>query len=814
MRGIVNVCALWMLGVMLTTAQDSVTLVGRVLDPQGSGVGRASVRLYRTDATGDIRLVTDESGRFRADGLLPGPMYVEVSASGFRDRVQVVHLQRADQQEVEIRLELDGLSETILVTANALPQTTDEVAKATSLVTAAEIDRRDEFSLAEALRPLPGVLISSTGGPGAFTTIRIRGVRPDASAVLIDGLRFRDASTTQGDATSFVSTLNLIEVERLEVLRGSASSIYGTNAVGGAINVITHEGGSPFRGHLLFEGGGLGLFRGRVGASGGYRDNRFRYSAGLLHLNVSEGVDGNDANRSTGGQFFGRYDLASRTSLSGRLWASDDFVQLNISPGTTGVPAANFPADGVIPAQILPPDQVRLLLAGSRPDYRGITLLPGRDDPDNRRSSRFGTTAALFRHHFSPQANLQASYQRVHTSRIFENGPAGLSPQPAAANFGNYVGDIDTVDARLHALPTRWLTFSGGLEWERERYFDRQDNNLPAPRRVATQTEITQRALASYAALQAAFLDRKLQINLSGRGQFFSLRRPRFQLTGTANNYDRVPIDAPPSALTGDFSLAYLAPSTGTKFRVHAGNSYRAPSLYERFGGGFSANPAGAFVEFTPYGDPLLRPDRYNSVDAGLDQYLWSDRLRLSATWFYIRVVSITAFDSSGAIRPQTDPYRRTVGYINGSGGISRGVELGVEGRPSRSLILNGAYTYTNANLDRDITVRGFFRVFQVPRHTASLVVFKQWGRRFETNADIYTQGEYFNSYFAVNRSRAFRFPGFTKVDFTSSYRIWESSTKFARVFVKVENVLDRTYYQNGWRAPGRYALVGIQIGN
>lgn len=795
-------------------AQEPASLAGTVVDPQGRPVSGASIRLFRPGSTGDVRTEADASGRFLLNRLAPGPVWVEAGAEGFREQVRLLQLNTGQAAEVEFRLEVAGVKQAVVVTAAASPQALDEIAKATSLLTSGEIDARDEFSLAEALRPLPGVLVNNGGGPGQFTTIRFRGVRPDAAAVLVDGLRFRDASTTQGDASSFVSALNIVGAERVELLRGSASSIYGTNAVGGSVNVITDQGGAPVRFGLLTEGGGLGFFRGRSGTSGGLFQNRFRYSANVLHLNVTRGVDGNDANRSTGGQFFASRDLGARTSLSGRLWASDDFVQLNISPGTTGLPASNFPAEGIIPARILPPHQVRILVDGGQPNLAGITLLPGRDDPDNRRSSRFATASVILRHQATARIGMQTSYQRVHTSRIFENGPAGIGSQPAAVNYGKYAGDIDTADGRLTALPLHWLQVLGGLEWERERYFDRQDNNLPGTRRVATQTEISQRATAAYFATQAALFGRRLQINASGRGQFFDLDRPRFQLSGAANNYDRVPIGAPPRALTGDLSFAYLIPSSGTKLRLHGGNSYRAPSLYERFGGGFSANPATGFVQFTPYGDPLLRPDRYNSVDAGFDQYLWNSRLRIAATWYYIRVVSITAFDSSGAISPITDPYGRTMGYINGSGGISRGGEFGVEARPMSGLTLNVSYTYTNANLDRDITVRGFWRVLQVPRHYGSVVVMKRWGRKLDTNFDVYWQSEHYNSYFAVNRSRAFRFPGFTKVDVTAGYRIWESEKRFARLFTRVENALDKTYYQNGWLAPGLYAVAGIQVGH
>jgi hypothetical protein len=117
--------------------------------------------------------------------------------------------------------------------------------------------------------------------------------------------------------------------------------------------------------------------------------------------------------------------------------------------------------------------------------------------------------------------------------------------------------------------------------------------------------------------------------------------------TGLASPYASVNLTAPTKALTGDISAAYLVAASNTKLRAHFGNAYRAPSLYERFGGGFSNNPVNGETVFTPYGDPRLSPDRYNSLDAGVDQYLFTNRVRLSATWFYTRVVSITAFDSA-----------------------------------------------------------------------------------------------------------------------------------------------------------------------
>jgi iron complex outermembrane receptor protein len=271
-----------------------------------------------------------------------------------------------------------------------------------------------------------------------------------------------------------------------------------------------------------------------------------------------------------------------------------------------------------------------------------------------------------------------------------------------------------------------------------------------------------------------------------------------------------VNLTAPPAALTGDASAAYLVAATNTKLRAHFGNAYRAPSLYERFGGGFSNNPVNGETQFTLYGDPRLSPDRYNSLDGGVDQYLLSNRMRLSVTWFYTRVISITAFDSSGVIRAATDPFGRSSGYINGSGGISRGTEVGAEARPLKSLTVSGSYTYVNENTDRDISVAGFWKILGVPAHTGSLVATKYWGRKLDTTISLFRSSLYYTSFFAGTRSRAFEFPGITKGSLVGSYRVWEGERRSARIYCKVDNIFNQRYYQNGWLAPQATALLGL----
>jgi iron complex outermembrane receptor protein len=274
---------------------------------------------------------------------------------------------------------------------------------------------------------------------------------------------------------------------------------------------------------------------------------------------------------------------------------------------------------------------------------------------------------------------------------------------------------------------------------------------------------------------------------------------------------------APPGrALTGDGSLSYFIASSGTKLRAHAGNAYRAPGLPERFGGGFSGAITGVGT-FTPYGDPFLSPDRYNSVDGGLDQYLWRDRVRVSSTYFYTRIVTVTAFDSSGSvINPATDPYGRTQGYINGSGGISRGAEFNVESRPTRDLTLAGSYTYTRANTDRDIEVSGFFRMMRIARHSFTLMGTQQIGKRLNLTVDVTGKGEFFSSFFTLGRSRVFRYPRTTKTDLSASYALKQNDAGAVKLYTRIENMFNRSFYDGnvlvGYRAPGTTFVTGVSF--
>ena len=789
------------------SAQTKSGISGHIRDARGGTVADAALHLYRQDTGASLGTASDTAGEYQFDDVPPGALLLEVQKDGFRTATLNVNVGRNGMQQFDVTLEVAGVNQTVIVTAAGEAQTLDEVSKAISNISHEEIENRNDYSITSLLTTVPGVLVRNEGGPGQYTSMSIRGLPSSASAILVDGLRFRDAATTQADATSFLGALNVVDIDHIEVLRGSGSALYGTNAVGGAVNIVTDQGGGPIHGQIQVEGGNLGLIRGRGSLAGGAFGDKLKYSFGFLHLNVMSGVDGQDANRSTGLQGFARYDFTSKLSVSGRVWGSDDFAMLNNTPTSTGIPDSNIPASIIVQAIPLSLAGVKTLLAGGTPNFGNATYIPDATDPDSRSASRFENTALIFRDIVSRTFNWQASYQLVHTDRTYENDPGGIGYQPEGHDYSNYIGAIHTAGMHATAQLTSWLTVTGGYEFERENYFDHQDNNLPALERVAEMTHAHQESNAGYFAAQFALLNRRLQISLSGRAQTFELASPDFQYSGTTNPYTSLSLSVP-HALTGDASIAYLFSKSNTKLRAHAGNAYRAPALFERFGAGFYNDPSTGNVIFTPYGDPRLAPDRYNSFDAGIDQYLFGNRLRVSATMFYIRMAQLIAFDSNGVVNPVTDPFGRSSGYINGAGGISRGAEVSAEARPTRSLTISAAYTYTNADTDQDSSVPGFYQAFDIPRHMVTLVAANQWSKRLLTAVSLFHYSSYFDAY--VGYLQAYEFPGYTKTNLTASYRIWESEKKSARLYGKIDNLFNQTYYVAGFLAPRATFVTGV----
>ena len=793
--------------VMESHAQDIQTgaqINVRVSDPQGAIVSRAEVTLYTRDNRVRVTTLTDSNGNCSFKRLAPGEYLIKVEAPGFAPAAaQSRLLERGAATTLEITMPLAGVNEEVVITAQGTAQTVDEVSKAITVINQKEIDDRDESSIAEALRTVPGLRVQQLGGPGSFTSIKTRGLRNEDTAVLIDGLRFRDAAAIQGDASGFLEDLVVTDVSQVEVLRGSGSSLYGTNAIGGVINLVTDEGGGPFHGSLLAEGGGLGMFRGRAQVAGGTPSNGIVYSAGFSHLNVTRGIDDQDEARTTSGQGRVLFNLTPTTTLSGRIYAVNSRLQLNNNPVGIGTLAAA----GIIEASPLSLTELRRYEAGvpiAQLDIGTATFIPAANDPDNLRKGNFFSGAITFTQRPTEAFGYTLSYQGLDTHRRTISGPQGVGFQPFGGNErSDFDARIHTFNANFDLRVGRANLISGGYEFESENF---KNPSFPVDPAANSNVDVTQRSHALFVQDQLRFMDNRLQISAAFRAQFFRLRQPEFTPAATSP-YAGLTFLSPPTAYTGDGSVAYTFRSAGTKLRAHIGNGYRAPSLFERFGTFFDS-----FFGFSPIGDPRLKPDRSIAFDAGIDQTLFANRLRASATYFYTRLQQVITFDFSGAINPATDPFGRFGGYRNSNGGIARGMELSLTAAPTRSLNASASYTYTKS-LQRTPQASGVLQSFVIPNHQFSVVVSQRFGRRLLVNFDLVASSDYLAPIFDTSfAGRAYRFRGLVKADLGASYTFPLSDSRSLRLFGYVDNLFDRDNFESGFRTPGRTGRAGASL--
>src|SRR5438477_2429856 len=150
--------------------------------------------------------------------------------------------------------------------ANQLPETvvtadrTEESLKATgsaiSVINQETLRASNPASLVDALRSVPGLDVSESGGPGRLSSVRLRGANTGQTLVLIDGVRANDPTAASGDFD--FSMFPAAAIERIEVLRGPQSALYGSDAIGGVINIITKKGGGPAAYTLHTEAGSYG----------------------------------------------------------------------------------------------------------------------------------------------------------------------------------------------------------------------------------------------------------------------------------------------------------------------------------------------------------------------------------------------------------------------------------------------------------------------------------------------------------------------------------------------------------------------------
>ncbi len=179
--------------------------------------------------------------------------------------------------------------EKIVVTGNRIGQTTeDRLGTAVSIVTAADMEQRQTLYVADILRDVPGLAVARTGGPGGVTQVRTRGSEGNHTLVLFDGAEANDPFQGEFDFAGLLAG----DIERIEILRGSQSALYGSDAIGGVINIIPKRGRGSLGLQAEAEAGSFNTTRTSLAA--GFGNEIFDiYASATAH-----GTDGTNIARS------------------------------------------------------------------------------------------------------------------------------------------------------------------------------------------------------------------------------------------------------------------------------------------------------------------------------------------------------------------------------------------------------------------------------------------------------------------------------------------------------------------------------------
>lgn len=182
----------------------------------------------------------------------------------------------------------------VIVTANRRPQPLSQVGSSVSVLTGDELEQNQQSFILDALEAIPGVAISQNGTFGGVSSVSIRGAGGDRTVMLVDGVQLNDASST-GGAYNF-GTLDTYNIERVEILRGPQSTLYGSDAIGGVINIVTKTGGDGLGGKIFLEGGSFNTLRGGASIYGGDEKVGFNLSSSGFRTDGISSADENDGN--------------------------------------------------------------------------------------------------------------------------------------------------------------------------------------------------------------------------------------------------------------------------------------------------------------------------------------------------------------------------------------------------------------------------------------------------------------------------------------------------------------------------------------
>jgi len=410
----------------------------------------------------------------------------------------------------------------IVVSANRSETALHEVGSSITVITREEIEQRQKPFVLDLLRTVPSVDVVQQGGPGGLTYVGIRGDKPEHTLVLMDGVRMNDPASTGGSFD--FSTLTTDNIERIEILRGPQSTLYGSDAIGGVINIITRRGTGKPAGFVSAEGGSFGTALEKAALGGGI--GILNYSLGLSRQDTS-GI-------SSAAERLGNHETDGyhATSVSTRLGIS---------------PVRNFDFDCI----------VRYVNSKADLDNGGGA---GMDDPNyivrsEQAIVRGQGRLSLFQDFW--EQTLGISFSNL--DRKFRNDTDALHPYDLER--GTYHGESLAVDwqntLRLHKTNTLILGLETREEKARTDYYSGSFYGPYSSVFPGESDRITGYYLQDRISLWDSWFT-TLGVRLDDHSRF-----------GTETTYR--------------FTSSYILKQTGTRFKGSYGTGFKAPSLYQLY---------------------------------------------------------------------------------------------------------------------------------------------------------------------------------------------------------------------------------------
>lgn len=230
--------------------------------------------------------------------------------------------------------------DNILVTGSRSPLSRMEIGSSTTVISREQIERQQARYVTDLLRAVPGFAVSQSGTFGSLTQVRVRGAEANHVLVLIDGVRANDPASGDEFRWEYLSTAN---VERIEIVRGPQSSLWGSDAVAAVVNVISRSGSGSNDFHAYLEGGTYDTLNG--GLQGQFSTASWSLAYGLEQLdtggsNISRSGDETDDSDMTSASLSGNYRPTDSLTISMGLRSVDAWSQFDATDFvSTGLPA-------------------------------------------------------------------------------------------------------------------------------------------------------------------------------------------------------------------------------------------------------------------------------------------------------------------------------------------------------------------------------------------------------------------------------------------------------------------------------------------